>query len=287
MKKILVVILVMLTITLAGCEGVDPVVVIEKEIVEVEIPVIVKEIEIVEVPTIVVETEIVQFETIVEVEVPVEVGMVSKTIFQTAETDLIIFVISKGIESYIMEFGYTDTITSPPTLHFTQIEYQYDGYSVNWFFLEDFIDDASNEVVDYSDFVDEVQDLLYEITWEETEEIYQNIEDMYYNVELEYEEIVVLGESISGTLTMDNYTDILLLKLLNNTQITITVTTSQMFDINLYHTSFVSYEYDDYITFNQGTSTQTYNLPAGEHLLEIENWYDYPSVDYTITITVD
>lgn len=296
MKKILLVLTVLLlAFTLSGCDAVEPVVIVETEIVEV--PTIIIQTEIVEVPTtiIVKEIEVVEIPVVttviheVEVEVPVyiETTDVRTTFYQTGYSDEIIFVISKAHEAYVFEFRYTDTLTNPPTMHFSQIAYQYDGVDIIWLFLEEMPDYEGIEVVDYDDFLEEVQEIVDGMTWEDAEEGFDILYDLYYSIELEYEDVFIIGESIIGTLTMENYTDVLLLKFLEETTVTITVTTSEMIDINLYYTSFIHYEFDNFLTFPTGTSTQIYTFEAGSHLLELENYYDFDSVDYTITITIN
>ena len=311
MKKLVLVAVLLLTFTLAGCTEADPVVIIEREIVEVEIPTIVVETEIVEVDKVVVETviEVIEVERIVieteikeieipvivkeiievEVEVPVyiETEEVSTSLYQTGYSDVVIYVISKGSESYVMEFRYTDTLTTSPTFHFSQMEYQYDGEAVTSLFLEEIDGYEGTEVDDYYGFMEEVRYYTDDMTWSEIEEAFDFINNILNAIEIIADETVSFGNAINGTLSVEEYTYVLELELLVDTVVAIEVTTTQEIDINLYNSSLVFYEYDDYITFYEGTGTMFYTLPAGINLLEIENYYDYDNVEFTIIITLE
>jgi len=148
--------------------------------VEVPVPIVVQKIETIEVPTVV--YEVVEIPTIVyETEI-------SKTLFATADTDLLIMVVSKGEVSYTIEFAYKDTLLNPPMLYIIQIEKQVNGETEDWFFISDYSDDQSVfefEVEDWYDFVYEVK-LFFEesneVLWEVMVLMYQEFYNDYYNI---------------------------------------------------------------------------------------------------------
>lgn len=181
MKKLLFVLIALLTFTLVACDTVTT-----QEVDIVEVPVIIKEIEIVtiEVPVVVKEYDIVT----VEIPVVFYEDTITKNVFFTADTDLAIITYGKGDTTYTLEMAYVDTLIDPPMVYFIQIEKQVNGIVEDWFFFEDYTgaelyQEFSIEVVDEDEFVS----LMIEITTQDDnqtfvmlEEMYQELYDNYY-----------------------------------------------------------------------------------------------------------
>ena len=82
-----------------------------------------------------------------------------------------------------------------------------------------------------------------------------------------------------GTLNTENYKDVFQLTIPASGTIYIVINTDQKFDINFYHLGDTTWY--DYTTFSV-SSTEAIYFEAGTYLFEVENWYNYPSVIYTI-----
>lgn len=82
-----------------------------------------------------------------------------------------------------------------------------------------------------------------------------------------------------NTLTMDNYEDIFQLTIPSSGTIYIVINTNRKIDINFYYLG--DSDWFDYTTFKV-SSTEAIHFEAGIYLFEVQNWYDYNSVTYTI-----
>lgn len=82
-----------------------------------------------------------------------------------------------------------------------------------------------------------------------------------------------------STLTMDNHEDIFQLTIPSSGTIYIVINTDRKIDINFYYLGATTWF--DYTTFKV-SSTEAIYFEAGTYLFEVQNWYDYASVSYTI-----
>lgn len=82
-----------------------------------------------------------------------------------------------------------------------------------------------------------------------------------------------------NTLTMDNYEDIFQLTIPSSGTIYIVINTNRKIDINFYYLG--DSHWFDYTTFTV-SSMEVIHFEAGTYLFEVQNWYDYNSVTYTI-----
>lgn len=245
------------------------------------------------------EVDLLLEENFLEIEVPVYETVVSRTLFETSDTDLIILVVSKGDTSYIIEFKYENTLLSSPVGKMIQIEKQINGEVIDTIFFQTIIDEENEniwnfEVLDYDDFYNQVSEIL-----DETDEdlfmymelIYEISYTEFYGIDLNLDDpptidqIVEFEKTYEGTLTLDNYSVIFELQLDVPTSVEITIETSADLDLNIYNNEDIySLDWEDYLNYAAGSSTQTYDcLDGGIYYFEIENYHDYNEIHYKIT----
>lgn len=296
MKKLVLVLVVFaLTITLTGCmeNGIEPYVITETEIVEVEIPVIVVETEvvIVEVPQIIVETEVV--EIIREIEIPVFVSEESRTLFYTADTDLAIFVISRGETSYVMEFKFVDPMIGNSYMEIVQIEKQTNGETDDWFFMNEYSENINGdlfqfEVEDYYGFTWEVEDRIDGMIWENVEFLYQEMYNDYYETPalLNVGQIAEFDIPYESSIIGYYGTDVYQLELEHGMQVKVMVITTSEIDVNIYDNTLIWYDYFDYATYTTVVTEYTFDcINGGIYYFEVEQFYNVTTY-YTIEFTI-
>jgi hypothetical protein len=88
-----------------------------------------------------------------------------------------------------------------------------------------------------------------------------------------------IGVVYTGTLTMDNYEDTYTFTLDEDDRLYFTITVDNELDLNIESPSDF-----DWIEFHE-SGTQNVLLGAGTYAFELENYYDYASVEYTFLIT--
>lgn len=297
MKKLLLVLVVMImSIMMAGCEAIPEIVeidkvVVETEIVEIEIPVIVIEREIVEIeiPQIIVETEIV--EIIREVEVFIDVTEESRTLFYTADTDLAILVVSRGEESYTIEFKYVDPLIGDPYVEIVQIEKQINGVTEDWFFMSDYSDYIEDNFREYitseDDFVREVESWRDNVVWGEFVAFYEVMYNDYYDVVTAMEVSQVAEFDVVYESSLADYydTDVYQLDLTVGMQIEVTVITTSDIDVNGYDNTLVWYDFFDYTIFTTTETTYTFDCASGgTYYFEVEQ-FNEGVVTYSIVFS--
>lgn len=296
MKKLVLVLVVFaLTMALTGCveNGIEPYVITETEIVEVEIPVIVVETEvvIVEVPQIIVETEVV--EIIREIEIPVFVSEESRTLFYTADTDLAIFVISRGETSYVMEFKFVDPMIGNSYMEIVQIEKQTNGETDDWFFMNEYSENINGdlfqfEVEDYYGFTWEVEDRIDGMIWENVEFLYQEMYNDYYETPalLNVGQIAEFDIPYESSIIGYYGTDVYQLELEHGMQVKVMVITTSEIDVNIYDNTLIWYDYFDYATYTTVVTEYTFDcINGGIYYFEVEQFYNVTTY-YTIEFTI-